>query len=1070
MKQLHNLCLKMAICLMTFLLSISFFGCEAAQTTPKPETPYGNANPLNGAGAELSTDAFALQLHLVTKDDAVEMTPQELIRCLRENCLEPGTYLIPSAVELSGFADLQLDGHQAVVFLEQGLQMTGCERVTICNLVCIGSVQLKDSRDIVLQQMDVQCEQGTMVVDADCRKIRLADCRITAQYGAALCNQADDLTLLNSVICYGEAGLLDQSASGLSVRNCLLTGEGTAIETSGRDVSIRGNTIETGKCATGVILHGGNVYEAEAGTLRREVEAEPVRYVLHNGLLAENTIRTARCGILLDGVTNTAAILNSVTAIEVRNGHSIYVCDNELGATLTATNVEYLLADGNQYPEDGYPHDPVTTNLLAPSGDTLLDVDARLECGVDETLLPQVDRDLFVGAETKTTVRDAASLENDRTVDVYLSEEAAQTGAQRVILPPGKYAAQETIQFGGNGYDETVVYGYGVYLEKPKGLEPHLNLSGVNGLTVKGVTFAFAQQSCGQVHVLKKLGANRVLVVTGAGMINEFGNTDPAYFNTTSIGLQRRGTFFASCDASYSSIAHSDELEPGTMRITLGGDLYQKVQIGDVLTCRASAGNTPTVSIYDCADVQFRDVTMYGNSACFAFYESDNRTATTYYRVLNTSRTGELIPESVYQHYRDLEERYTQPDDDRPLNLEISMDELGRFRGAPPHIGSMDATHTNACAEGSHAISCLFENMDDDGTNQKSMHARLHAYEVNEASQTVTLTYKGNLTEAGWKVYGQENPNYLCHDFRAGDRIYIYTSSGHLVYDGVALTAGEYVGDGSGEIGLKNGAMQTGTYPLYRLTAALYEEVDGQPVRCFHEDALQTQGADGAMGTYADYLARDNRWEADYKVLVDNRSMASGGFLFDNTMVRNIRSRGLLIKASDGTISNCTFRNIGMSAIAVNYEIYWGESGIVENLIIEKNLFYHTGYFGTDESLSVISVNGLNSSGEEDTLLYQNIRIADNRFINRSTDYCIYLRGIKKATITGNYMGIHGEEDNRMRGGQGVTPVICLRGAVEIELNDNTYELFEKAYCKPYLQRLLVRENASKLSGNDFER
>lgn len=508
MKRLHNLCMKMAICLMALLLCISFSGCETALPTPQPEIPYGNANPLNGAGAELPADAFAMQLHPAAKDDAVEMTPQELIRCLRENHLQPGTYLVASAVELTGLADLQLDGHQAVVFLEEGLQMTGCERVTICNLVCIGSVQLTDSRDVVLQQVDVQSEQGTMVVDADCRRIRLEDCRITGQSGAALLNRADDLTLVSSVICYKKTGLLDQSANGLSVRNCLLTGEDTAIETSGRDVSIRRNTIETGKNATGVMLHGGNVYDAETGTLRREVEAEPVRYVLHNGLIAENTIRTARCGILLDGVTNTAAILNSVTSVEVRNGHSIYICDNELGATLTATNVEYLLADGNQYPEDGYPHDPVTTNLLAPSGDTLLDVDARLECGVDETLLPQVDRDLFVGAETKTTVRDAASLENDRTVDVYLSEEAGQTGVQRVILPPGKYAAQETIRLGGNGYDETVIYGYGAYLEKPTGLEPHLNVSNVNGLTVKGVTFAFAQQSCGQVHVLKKLGAN----------------------------------------------------------------------------------------------------------------------------------------------------------------------------------------------------------------------------------------------------------------------------------------------------------------------------------------------------------------------------------------------------------------------------------------------------------------------------------------------------------------------------------------------------------------------------------
>lgn len=1070
MKQLRNLCSNVSICLMALLLCIAFAGCETAQPTPQPEIPYGNADPLNGAGADLPADAFAMQLHPAAKDDAVEITPQELIQCLRENRLEPGTYLVSSALELSGLADLQLDGRQAVVFLDEGLQMTGCERVTICNLVCIGSVQLRDSRDIVWRQVDVQCEQSGMVVDADCRNIRLEDCRIIGQSGAALRNQADHLTLYNSVVCYGETGLLDQSANGLSVRNCLLTGEGTAIETTGRDVSIRGNTMETGKNATGVILHGGNVYDAEAGTLRREVEAEPVRYVLHNGLIAENTIRNARCGILLDGVTNTSAVLNSVTAIAISNGHSIYVCDNELGAVLTATNVEYLLADGNQYPEDGYPHDPVTTNLLAPSGDTLLDVDARLECGADETLLPQVDRELFVGAEAKTIVRDAASLENDRTVDVYLSEEAGQEGGNRVILPPGKYAVQAPIDLNGNLYDETAIYGYGVYLEKSDGLGTHMNISSVNGLQVKGITFAFAQQSCGQVHVLKKLGANRMLVVTGAGMINEFGNTDPAYFNTTSIGLQRRGTFFASCDASYSSIVHSDDLEPGTMRITLGGELYKQVQPGDVLTCRASADNTPTVSIYNSADVQFRDVTMYGNSACFAFCESYNRTATTYYRVLNTSRAGELIPESVYQLYRNLEERYTRSDSDLPLDLEISVDELGRFRGAPAHIGSMDATHTNACAEGSQAISCLFENMDDDGTNQKSMHARLHAYEIDEINQTVTLTYKGSLHEYAWKQAGVENPTYLCHDFRVGDRIYIYTSSGQLVYDGIALTAGESIGSGSGEVGLKNGAMQTGVYPLYQLTASLYQEVDGQLVRCFHEDALQNQGANGSSGTYADNLAKDNRWESDYKVLVDNRSMASGGFLFDNTMVRNIRSRGLLIKASDGTISNCTFRNIGMSAIAVNYEIYWGESGIVENLKIEKNLFFHTGYFGTDESLSVISVNGLNSSGEEDTLLYQNIQIVDNRFVNRSTDYCIYLRGIQNATITGNYMGIHGEEDNRMRAGLGVTPVICLRGAVQIELSDNTYELFEKEYCKPDLQRLIVQENAFRLTGNDFDR
>lgn len=1056
--------------MMSFFILVTFSGCQTLPTDAPTGIPYGNADLLEGTGADLQTEAFSMQTHSAEKESATEISSQDLIQSLRENGLEEKAYLVQTTVTLSNLADCEYDGNGAVIFLEQGLQMAHCERVTLRNLVLIGSVHLTDSRNIVWNRIDFSSDhRSSLTTDTDCSDIVLKDCRITCQNGTALFNQANCLTVLDSVISYQSVGLEDVSDAGLTIRNCLLTGEGNAVMSTGRDVAVRGNTIETGENATGVILHGENVYDVETGTICREVEDNPTRYVLHNGLIAENRIINAQCGIFLDGVTNSTVVWNSVTSIQVNNGHAVYVCDNELGAVLTATHVEYLLADGNQYPDDGYPHDAVTVDLYAPSGNNLLDVDARLEYGVDETLLPQVDRELFVAASCKTTVRDMTIAETNRTVDAYVMELAGQEGGKRVILPPGKYTIQDPIDFNGNLYDETTIYGYGVYLEKSAGLDTHMKISSVNNLQVKGVTFAFAQQSCGQVYVLKKLGGNRVLVVTGAGMINEFGNTDPAYFNTTSIGIQRKGTFFACCDASFSSIIHSDDLEPGTMRVTLGGELYKQVRIGDILTCRAAGDNTPTVSIWNSADVQFIDVTMYGNSACFAFYESENRTATTYYRVLNTSRTGEVIQESLYQSYRELEKRYTQPETYQTVDLEISIDELGRFRGAPAHIGSMDATHTNACAEGSQAISCLFENMDDDGTNQKSTHARLHDYKVDETNQTVTLTYKGNLSEAAWKQFGVENPTYLCHDFRVGDRIYIYTSSGQLVYDGIALTASEYIGSGSGEVGLKNGGMQTGVYPLYQLTAALWEEIDGEKVLCFHEDALQNLGANGSTGTYAEYLAKDNRWESDYKVLVDNRSMASGGFLFDNTMVRNIRSRGLLIKASGGTIQNCTFQNIGMSAIAVNYEIYWGESGIVENLNIENNLFIHTGYFGEDESLSVISVNGLSSSGKENTLLYQNIRIDHNRFVHRATEYCIYLRGIKNVTITENEIGIHGEEDRRMRAGYGVTPVICMKGAANIELQDNTYELFEKEYCEPDVYQLLVKENTENIYGRDLE-
>ncbi len=77
----------------------------------------------------------------------------------------------------------------------------------------------------------------------------------------------------------------------------------------------------------------------------------------------------------------------------------------------------------------------------------------------------------------------------------------------------------------------------------------------------------------------------------------------------------------------------------------------------------------------------------------------------------------------------------------------------------------------------------------------------------------------------------------------------------------------------------------------------------------------------------------------------DNLSKASNGFIFDNTMVRNIRSRGFLIRASDVQISNGSFENVGRSAIAILYGIFRGESGVSEKPEVSQNGFDRTGTF-----------------------------------------------------------------------------------------------------------------------------
>jgi hypothetical protein len=173
-------------------------------------------------------------------------------------------------------------------------------------------------------------------------------------------------------------------------------------------------------------------------------------------------------------------------------------------------------------------------------------------------------------------------------------------------------------------------------------------------------------------------------------------------------------------------------------------------------------------------------------------------------------------------------------------------------------------------------------------------------------------------------------------------------------------------------------------------------------------------------------------------------SQASNGFVFDNCKFQNIRSHGLLIKSSEGKILNCTFRNIGMSCGAILYEIYWGESGVTENMVIDRNLFDHTGYFNNIDLYATVSITGLGSSVEEDYLCYKNIVISNNKIINRTTDYAVYVNSAKDIKILNNDFGpfvgnnftSHPEEPDSP---DFPRPLIHINGAMNVEISGNKY-------------------------------
>ena len=182
-------------------------------------------------------------------------------------------------------------------------------------------------------------------------------------------------------------------------------------------------------------------------------------------------------------------------------------------------------------------------------------------------------------------------------------------------------------------------------------------------------------------------------------------------------------------------------------------------------------------------------------------------------------------------------------------------------------------------------------------------------------------------------------------------------------------------------------------------------------------------------------------------------------------LMQNIRSRGLLIKASNGTITNCTFRNIGMACAAILYEIYWGESGVSENLVITRNVMDHTGFFAkytpANEILySPICIEGLGSRVEENYLLYKNIEISHNVLLNRTTEYAVYINSARDVSVTHNSFGEYTDGDTP----EHFAKAVKIMGAMNIEISDNTYSTLN-----PAIIEVVTATHNKNVFGKDVE-
>ena len=946
-------------------------------TEGEDDVIYGNGLNIEAAGDTLAEDAAVLTPATYDEASAQDVPAGNFIRVVSGSFGAGKVFRATgdSAARIASQTEKTYNGKGSVLLLPNGLEIADSTTLTLKDLVIVGNVTVKGSAALVFENVKVM---GNITVDKTSADVTFAACRLTGE--TALESQGENVTVIDSYVGFTACGIKD-SGTGLTVQNSRLEGNGSAVVSAGTDMAVRGNTITAGEKDTAISLEGGTV----------------------NGLVALNAIRVAQQSVKLDGVYNTVVVMNSLISVRGENSTHLYVCDNQMGGRLTAKNNNYLLADGNAYPEDGRPHDAVLANNENTNGDTLMDVHARPQVGADEDLLPHVDKEQFVGMPRKETVKDVTA-QVESPIAQYVDVQSKTS--EIIIIAPGAYATDTRLYFAA-AHQNTTLYGYGVYMEKQEvaGKVSHNNFitcENTENITIKGITVGYEQQSSHQVYILEKLGNDKVLAITGAGMLNIFGNLDPAFAHESKVMylMPQDNGYNAIVDTVFTSLARNSD---GTITIGVESDVYDVMQPGDVLTARFTSQHR-AVDTTRSANVTYRDVTVYGASSGLCCYEYLNNTAVTYYRFADTTQNGVIIEDDIYARYAALEVEYG-------VDLEISQDEKGRYRGSPAHLSSIDGIQAAQCAKGSQVISSLFENMCDDGSLQKGNHSRLYGIEENADGETLTVYYKGNGALTNYKN-GQLSRFGGCAAIRENDRVFIYTAEGQLIYDGKAIGAGAQTGTKPASF---NAEQQV---PLYEVIVAK------EGLNPDYQAILATCDLEG------------DHPETEGKVLVDNMSRSCNGFLFDNVLVQGIRTRGLLIKASDGVIKNCTFRNCAKLGIAIIYEIYYGESGVSENLEIKNNLIDNVGYAMAGNGLYLhypINISGLGGGTvQEDFLLYKNINIEGNVIRRRHNEYAVYIQAAQGVTLKNNDFGSDGTDENCAK-------AILMSGAMNITLEGNIF-------------------------------
>ncbi len=821
-----------------------------------------------------------------------------------------------------------------------------------------------------------------------------------------------------------------------------------AITSSGKNFIARNNKIN---------VESGSAIELKAGS--------------YNCLLAQNEIEGT---VKVSDSFNCVVILNTAKCVKADNNTNIYVIKNKLQG-LEVNNNKYVICDENEVSE------VISNGNSEMNGDNVQDISERCEYGVNEALLPHLNRERFVGMERREFVADMV---NNETMSLGKYIRTMSESDSVVIVPPGAYIMHDgfTLDYRCSNTD---IYCYGVYAEADY-TGQITRFAGSENINFRGLTWGYTRAPSGQIHIVKKLGDRQVLAVNAAGYPHGFGRTDLAAYWAGRLEWHQNAP---SPFRSTNDYAISDNGD-GTFTVTIDNDEeYDSIEQGDIWTCRLKVARIQTVMIEGAKGLHFKDITCHGYANA-THWRNHNCENVTYERAHATPNAPFIIEKELYDKYKSLGEKYG-------VDLEVHIDEQGRYRGGRQRNGGTGTMEVAFAKGGVNLTSCILENMFDDGSNQRSNSSRLAGFRDNNDG-TYTVYFKDCISSVYYKTIHSpymDNDDFTaggCAAVEKGDKLFAYGSNGAVLFDGAEALedavllkgskehlAHEDDGDGYCKICHARVDNEAFEYPAFnslydsdsghiRFSVCRYNRV-GTVNYTANIYSVRVRAENVNVKALEGYDLLSNDWYPETQFFLDNMTKNCPKFTFDNVLLQNGVARGVLIKTESVTIKHCTFKNIGLPGLKIGKETDWGESSVPRNVLITNCIFDNTG-MGIHPGLKnvvghgQINIQGLGGVGGiynefplRDDFACSNIMIRHNKFLNTENKYIINASGARDITIMENVL------EERVNDGK----VMHINNCVNVTLSGNKYS--DK--IKPFIEKNQLDKfiDAEKYKGLNIE-